>query len=398
MQIQWRRNLWIISLGAFIANISFTFVLPFMPDLLVELGVKENLSFWAGVMIAVNFFTKAVMAPVWGSLADRYGKKLMLARSGFGMVITFFLMGICTSPLQLFIIRALNGICSGFITAGMMLIVSNTPEGDMPFAVGILNTFTAVGGITGPIMAGILLQFLNIKMVIFVAAGLLFLATVLALWGTKEKIIPLKKRTTIFQDMKVVLKDETLRVYIFCLVMLNLGTQLITPTLPLRVAELTTSKPELFTGILFSITGVSLAIGSPFVCRIRRFSYPVILLLGLMLSGIFNVTMGLTASLLLLGIERFLLGFTNSLINVSGNVLVTSNSNPEMRGRVFGILHCFVAIGMGMGPLIGGFIGEQINYGSAFYGSAFFFFLAAVAVYQKMKIPKRPKPRRIAIG
>ncbi|MDD2212753.1 MAG: MFS transporter, partial [Clostridia bacterium] len=304
MQIQWRRNLWIISLGAFIANISFTFVLPFMPDLLVELGVKENLSFWAGVMIAVNFFTKAVMAPVWGSLADRYGKKLMLARSGFGMVITFFLMGICTSPLQLFIIRALNGICSGFITAGMMLIVSNTPEGDMPFAVGILNTFTAVGGITGPIMAGILLQFLNIKMVIFVAAGLLFLATVLALWGTKEKIIPLKKRTTIFQDMKVVLKDETLRVYIFCLVMLNLGTQLITPTLPLRVAELTTSKPELFTGILFSITGVSLAIGSPFVCRIRRFSYPVILLLGLMLSGIFNVTMGLTASLLLLGIER----------------------------------------------------------------------------------------------
>ncbi|MDD2212914.1 MAG: MFS transporter, partial [Clostridia bacterium] len=135
-----------------------------------------------------------------------------------------------------------------------------------------------------------------------------------------------------------------------------------------------------------------------FVCRIRRFSYPVILLLGLMLSGIFNVTMGLTASLLLLGIERFLLGFTNSLINVSGNVLVTSNSNPEMRGRVFGILHCFVAIGMGLGPLIGGFIGEQINYGSAFYGSAFFFFLAAVTVYQKMKIPKRPKPRRIAIG
>lgn len=381
MRQQWRRNLFVLSIGVFIANISFTFVIPFMPDLLKSLGVKENLSFWSGVMLATNFLTKAAVGPLWGSLADRYGKRLMLARSGFGMSVTFFLMAICTNTWQLFFIRALNGVCSGFITAGIMLVVSNTPEEHTPFALGIINTSTAVGAIMGPIAAGVLLQFLNIKKVIFVASALLFLATVLALWGTKEKIVPLNKKTTILEDMKFVLKDQTLRAYIFCLTMLQMSIQLVSPTLPLRVTELTTVTPELFTGMIFSITGVSLAIGSPLVCKIKRLNFPTILLLGLILSGFFNIMMGLTSSLLLLGIQRFLFGFSNSLINVSGNVLITQNSEEQMRGRVFGILHSFIALGMCIGPLIGGFIGEQFSYASAFYGSAFFFLLAAFVAY-----------------
>lgn len=384
--MHWRQNLRILCFGVFIANISFTFTIPFMPDLLKEIGVKDNLSLWTGVMIAASFLSSALMAPIWGALADRYGKRIMLARSGFGMVVTFCLMALCSNIWQLLFIRALNGMLSGFIPASTMLVVSNTPEEEMAYALGFLNTFTAVGGIMGPIVAGFLLQLAGIRTVIFIATGLLLMATLLSFFGTKEKIVPQKARTTIVEDLTIVLQNKFLRMYIFCLVMLQLGSHLITPTLPLRVAELTTVKPELITGIIFSITGVSLAIGSPLICRIKKLDYFFLLLLGLFLSGGVSVMMGLTSSLVLLGIERFLFGFTCSLVNVSGNVLVTHHSPEEMRGRVFGILNSFVALGMFAGPLIGGFIGEHFNYASAFQGSAFFFILAAVvALYCKRK-------------
>jgi DHA1 family multidrug resistance protein-like MFS transporter len=140
------------------------------------------------------------MAPVWGSLADRYGSRVMLARSGIGMAVTYFLMGVCTNVWQLLIIRFINGFLSGFIPAAITLIVSNTPEEDMAYSLGIINTFTAVGGIMGPIIAGSLLQVAGIRAVIFIASGLLLLAALLAFLGTKEKIKPFKEEEANKED------------------------------------------------------------------------------------------------------------------------------------------------------------------------------------------------------
>jgi DHA1 family multidrug resistance protein-like MFS transporter len=398
--VQWRRNLWFLSFGVFIANISFTFILPFLPDLLLDLGVKNNLSLWNGAMISTTFISSAVMSPVWGSLADRYGKRIMLARAGIGMAITYFLMGMCTNVWQLLFIRLLNGVFSGFIPAAIILVVSNTPEEELAYSLGIINTSTAVGGIMGPIIAGFLLQLAGIRDTIFIASGLLLLAALLAFLGTKEKINPPKAKTNILEDLKIILLNRSLRAYIFCLVMLQTANYIITPTLSLHVGMLARGmNTELITGIIFSITGVSMAIGSPLICRIRRYNYGTLLLQGLILSGALSVFMGLTRSVLLLGVQRFLIGFSNSLINVSGNVLITNNSDEDMRGRVFGALNGFVCIGLFTGPIIGGVIGEHVGYAASFYGSALVFFLAVlvVAVHQ-MNIPNSPKAKRMSIG
>jgi len=380
--VQWKRNLFFLSIAVFLANIGFTLTFPFMPRFLEELGVKENLSLWSGIMVSFNFLTYAVMAPIWGAVADKYGKRNMFIRSGIGIAISYVLMGLAVNHWQLLLLRGLNGLLSGFIPAAIMLVASNTPDLEIGYALGILNTFIAIGSILGPFIGGSFVQYVGIPMTFFISAGILCLASAIAILGTKEKIYTQnQKKTAIWQDLKIIAVNRSLMVYFFCMVMLQTAIYMVQPILPIRIDELITENVDFITGVIFSVIGLSLAIGSPLVSRIKRVSYQNILLGGLILCAVFSIAQGFTYSVLFLGLERFLFGFANAAVNVSGNVLITRCSGEEMRGRVFGTLNGLTALGAVFGPLMGGFLGERFGTGSAFHGSAFMFIFAVAAVW-----------------
>lgn len=387
--MNWQKNLWFLSAATFIANVAFTLNIPFLPVFLVELGLKENLSLWSGIMVSVNFFSYALMAPVWGSLADRHGKRVMFVRSGFGIAVTFLLMGFATNHWQLLILRLANGLLSGFIPSAIMLVASNTPETKMGYALGMLNTFIAIGSIMGPFAGGALIKYIGVRQIMFVSAGMLAVAAALAVFGTREKIVTQEVHSSVLQDFTTVMKNRSLLLYFFCLVILQMAAFTIQPILPLRIAEITSENVELYTGIIFSIIGVSLALGSPLICRITRVSYRRILSVGLIFCGVLSVVQGFTNSILFLAGERFLYGFGHAAVNVSANVLITQCTAEDMRGRVFGALNSFTALGGVLGPLLGGILGEIFGNASAFHGSAFLFVLAIGALWFA---GKRTKP------
>lgn len=379
--MNWQRNLWVLAIGTFIANISFTLIIPFLPQYLTELGLKENFSMWSGFIFSINFLTYSIMAPIWGSLADRYGKRPMLLRSGVGIAVTYALMGFAGNHWQLLILRGINGILAGFIPAAIMLVATNTPEDKMGYALGILNTFIAIGMIMGPFVGGTLVKYFGVRLVLFISAGFLLAATAVVVMGTEEQIGRQTVRTSVLQDMRLVVGNKSIQLFFFCMLVLQLTNYMVQPVLPLRIAELIGENVEIVTGIIFSVMGISLALGSPMICKITGVSYQKILFFGLGISGLLNVIQGFTNSIWALGVERFMYGFAIASINVSGNVLITQCSDQEMRGRVFGLLNSFTATGAVFGPLIGGFMGESLGNASAFHGSAVFFFLAAGIVW-----------------
>jgi len=388
--MQWKRNLWFLSIAVFLANVSFTLTFPFMPKFLEQLGVKENLFLWSGVMVSFNFLTYAVMAPIWGVIADKHGKRNMLIRSGLGIAFSYVLMGLVVNHWQLLLLRGLNGLLAGFIPAAIMLVASNTPDFEIGYALGILNTFIALGSIMGPFLGGSLVQYFGIQLTFFISAGLLCLASILALYGTKEKVFAVNQtKTMIWKDFNIILGNRFLKVYFFCMMMLQTAMFTIQPILPIRIAELTTVNVDFITGVIFSIIGISLAIGSPLVSKLKRFSYSTILLYGLIMCAVFSIAQGLTYSVAYLGAERFLFGFANAAVNVSGNVLITQCASEEMRGRVFGTLNGLTALGAVFGPLLGGFLGEKFGTASSFHGSAVMFMLAGFAVWSIRKKPAK---------
>ena len=85
----WQRNLKIAWIGTFFTGASFSIVMPFMALYVEELGVKGAMVEWyAGLSVALSALASALVSPVWGHLADRYGRKPMMIRASMGMTFT----------------------------------------------------------------------------------------------------------------------------------------------------------------------------------------------------------------------------------------------------------------------------------------------------------------------
>src|SRR5699024_11727235 len=70
---------------------------------------------WSGLIFGVTFVTAFIFSPIWGRIGDKFGRKKILIISASGLAITVLLMGFATSVLQLFFLRLLMGIFTGFV-------------------------------------------------------------------------------------------------------------------------------------------------------------------------------------------------------------------------------------------------------------------------------------------
>lgn len=377
----WRRNLTVLTMAALAANIGFQLTTPFLPELLKELGLKSNLSQWSGVMLAVNSLTYAVMAPVWGSMADRYGKRVMLLRSGLGIAATYVLMALSSNHLQLLGLRALNGMLSGFIPSSILLVATNTPEANLGFALGMIQTATSAGQILGPMVGGFGARLLGVRSTLFAGAALLALAAFFGFFCTKEEVSPPKEKSKVFRDFTMVLGNSSLRVIILSYVLVSTALMVVQPTLPLFVGKMVARDVTVITGIIFSITGVSMALGAPFFGKLRNANHLGVFVLGVAAAAVLSVFQGFAHSTWVLGGERFLFGFANAAMAVSVNVLLTQYTDPSERGRTFGAFNGITSLGSVVGPMIGGVMGDSFGLASPFFGSAFIFVLSGWIVW-----------------
>src|SRR6266508_6149211 len=119
----WRRNVWALTLSVFIAFVGFQFFSPFLPLYVRELGVTDPamIALWSGLIAAVTPAVSGLLSPVFGRLADRFGRKMMLIRSLAGFTVIIAAMGLVTSVPQLFLARLLMGLFAGFTPMAMAL-------------------------------------------------------------------------------------------------------------------------------------------------------------------------------------------------------------------------------------------------------------------------------------
>src|SRR5580698_9117696 len=99
----WKRNLAIAVFGSFTTLVSLSMLLPFLPLYVEQVGVKSSASIvqWSGIAFGATFLGTALTAPLWGHLADRYGRKPMLVRAAIGMAVVMSLIGVVHSVHEL---------------------------------------------------------------------------------------------------------------------------------------------------------------------------------------------------------------------------------------------------------------------------------------------------------
>lgn len=384
----WQRNTAVLSTGVFIAAAAFSMVAAFLPIFLQDLGLKQGVSVWAGLIFSVTSFTSAIMAPIWGALADRYGKRLMLIRSGAGLAASYLLMGLAQDHIQLFLLRALAGVLSGFIPASIMLVATNTPEKNLPTALGAIQTASAVGSITGPLIGGALAQGFGLRGAFLVSAGFLLAATIISTAMSEEHVVKGAEGLSILGGIREAWSNGALRRMLIALFLVQAGLMVVQPTLPLFIASMTTTNVPLITGVVFSIVGLATAVGAPLAGRqVARHGAERVFVRALWLAAALSGVQAAAFSVWDLTAGRFLFGFANAAVGISGNVLVATVSENESRGRNFGLLNSMTALGAVLGPIVGGIVGEHLGFRFSFLASSI---LLVIAVTNFLGAGKQP--------
>src|SRR6476660_2821659 len=111
----YRRTLFAVTSASFIGFMGFTLVMPFLPLYFHLLGVEDvgRVAMWSGLSLGVTPALTALLAPFWGRLADRFGRKIMVERSLVSFVVVMGAMAYVSRPWQVFGLRAVQGFFAG---------------------------------------------------------------------------------------------------------------------------------------------------------------------------------------------------------------------------------------------------------------------------------------------
>jgi DHA1 family multidrug resistance protein-like MFS transporter len=183
----WRRNARALAAGNMLINIGWNAAFAFLPLIVQAMGVERNLALWVGAMMFGYYGTSCLFTPVWGVLADYYGRKSMVLRAGFGMALGFAVLSTISNPLGFLCVLVLVGLANGFVPAGQALVATSTPGVHVGGALALTQVGAATGTLLGPLAGAALIGILPSEHALFAfTAALMFAASLLALTRVRE--------------------------------------------------------------------------------------------------------------------------------------------------------------------------------------------------------------------
>ncbi|EGT0641528.1 multidrug efflux MFS transporter [Citrobacter werkmanii] len=374
----WRVNLISVWFGCFFTGLAISQILPFLPLYISQLGVTshEALSMWSGLTFSVTFLISAIVSPMWGSLADRKGRKLMLLRASLGMAIAILLQAFATNVWQLFLLRGVMGLTSGYIPNAMALVASQVPRERSGWALSTLSTAQISGVIGGPLMGGFIADHIGLRAVFCITAALLVVSFLVTLFLIKEGVRPTTKKSERLSGKAVFasLPYPALVISLFFTTMvIQLCNGSIGPILALFIKSMVpdSSNIAFLSGLIASVPGISALISAPRLGKLGdRIGTERILMATLIFAVVLFFAMSWVTTPLQLGILRFLLGFADGAMLPAVQTLLVKYSSDQITGRIFGYNQSFMYLGNVAGPLMGATVSAMAGFRWVFIATA----------------------------
>jgi MFS transporter, DHA1 family, multidrug resistance protein len=391
--MSWKRTLWILWTANFIAVAGTSLILPFLPLFIEDLGVHKlpDIERWSGWIFSSQMLMAVLFQPLWGSLADKYGRKPMLLRAGLGMGVMTILMGFVHAPWQLLVLRLINGVFSGFISMSISLQASITPDEHSGKALGTLQTGQMAGTLIGPLIGGVLGEALGFRNVFILTGLLLLLASVIVMMFVKENV-PVKtaRKESPTESTSWHLLVPLVPVFVATTVT-QIGMMSIQPILTIYTETVYHGVHlEFVAGLVVAASGIANLIGSPLLGRFGdKIGQRRILIFSLIMAGLSFLPQVLTNNITVLIIGRFLLGLFVGGMLPSLNVLVKKLAPKNIQAKAFGFNSSAQFLGNFLGPLLGSSIAAAYDIHYVFYVTmAILFFNALLIAWnRRLDIP-----------
>ena len=144
---------WLVFFVIVVDLIGFGIVIPILPFLSPQLGGgNDDIAF----ILATYSVAAAIVAPIWGRLSDRVGRRRILGICLLGGAVSHFLLATADTLWLVYLSRAVAGMMAGGVPVATALIAdASTPE-QRSRAMGLIGRAFGIGLILGPVTGGVL--------------------------------------------------------------------------------------------------------------------------------------------------------------------------------------------------------------------------------------------------
>ncbi|RWM26838.1 multidrug efflux MFS transporter [Mesorhizobium sp.] len=385
--VHWRRNLAVCFAGSFSTLIAMTLLLPFLPLYVEQLGAEGHAAIvqWSGIAYGATFFAAALVAPLWGRLGDRYGRKLMLVRASFGMAICMSLTGMVESVWQLVLLRLLIGFAGGYSSGSTILVAMQTPKDRSGWALGVLAAGITAGSLVGPLLGGALPPVIGIRATFLLSGGVIFLAFLATTFLIKENPRPVAANAALAAKPKSgwsQIPDKRPVVAMLTTgMLLAFATMSIEPIITVYVQQLVEdqSKVTMVAGVVMSAAALGTILSSSWLGKLAdRVGHWNVVVGALAVSALLLVPQAfVTDGWQLIGL-RFLMGLALGGLLPCITSVIRHNIPDGVGGNVLGLSISAQYVGQVAGPLAGGFVGGHFGMRAVFLGTSVLMALGAV--------------------
>nr|MBC7245000.1 MFS transporter [Chloroflexota bacterium] len=358
-QLNWRRNLYVVWLAEVLALMGFDAALPFLPYYVQELGITGpgQVELWTGLLYSANAISMGIMGPIWGSLSDRLGRKLMLQRAMFGGALVLGAMAFVRNVHQLLVLRVLQGAVTGTVAASFTLVAAGTPGAMRAFALGMLQMGVYLGESLGPAVGGFVADIWGYRACFLITGVLLGAGGLLVAVMVREVRASLKKEGDSFLEglRQVLCSPGVLSVFGMRL-LISSSLRAVSPMLPLFVQSLVPAEAKIAStvGVINSIYMATTAVGSVIAGRYgTRIGTRRLLLVCLVTNALCCALQGFSNSPMQLLLLRAVEGFAVGAILVALSTALADAAPDGRHGAVFGLQSSVVSLASAIGPTLG---------------------------------------------
>lgn len=369
----WHRTFYTLWLGAFITGMGYSMTMPFISLFINELGhfSRFQLNFYSGLAFAMTFISQAIVSPLWGSLADRKGRKLMCMRASGVMACTIFVTGLSQTVWMIIGMRFLQGVFSGYINNATAMMAGETPHQRSGWVMAAMTTAGVAGNLVGPLLGGALSGFFGYRIPFFITGGLMFLVFLSTWLLTTEHFKPIQK--TAMKPMRQIVAELDSPKLIFVMflttMIITASTMSIDPIISLYVRSLMHNHGNVafVAGVVAATPGLGTLIAASKIGHTMDQIGPErVLRVGLTVAFVLFIPMTFTHSPWSLAFWRFLLGLANAALMPATQTVLTLDVPTEAFGRIFSYNQSFQAGGAVLGSLLGSAISGLSSYPMVF--------------------------------
>ena len=365
----WRRNLAVCVFGSFTTLVSLSMLLPFLPLYVQQLGVtaQADVVQWSAVAFGATFFGTAITAPIWGRLADRFGRKPMLIRAAIGMAVVMSLIGLARDVTDLVVLRLIAGLIGGYASASIVMIGSQVPREKAGWALGVLSTGALSGNLIGPLVGGFLPQLVGIRGTFFVGGAMIACAALTTMLLIREDFN--RESDGARPDKKNQAQNDNSRrpiiaALLMTAMMVLLANMSIEPIITVYIGHLGVAFDDQarVAGVVMACSALgSILTAARLGALADRVGSWNVIIGCLLLTGLVMVPQAYVTHWWQLAVLRGVMGMTIAGLLPAIAKLIRHSVEEHNTGKILGYLQSAQFSGQVIGPLIGGQIGAYFG-------------------------------------